>query len=147
MKDVFAEIQDHEFDPPMTTLNVGMIRTYSDHLKLMGCVRWPSAVKEEIYLKWMDELKDFRESIGAVFRVRDHKKPFSEPKNSEFAKVCHQIISSESSNSRITTQPVTNEANVFHKFGIETLVFGPGLREGNSQTPEESIAIEKSTYI
>ena len=150
MKEEFNKVQDSDFDPAMTTFNIGMIRTYSDHLKIMGCVRWPSVVKETVYLQWMEELKLFCNSVGAVFRVRDHKKPFEAEKDSEFVKNCLEAIHSEAPESQLATQPVTNEANVFHKLGIETLVFGPGLREGNSQTPEESILIEnlhKATKI
>lgn len=150
MKEEFNKIKDPDFDPPMTTLNIGMARTYSDHLKLMGCVRWPAVVKETTYLQWIEELKLFCSSIGAVFRVRDHKKPFSVPRDSEFVKLCHQGIQKEEIGSALATQPVTNEANVFHKLGLETLVFGPGLREGNSQTPDEFISIDnlhKATKI
>lgn len=116
----------------------------------MGCVRWPPAIPETVYLKWMDDLKSFCESLGAVFRVRDSKKPFAMDKNSNYAKQLFAIIQSEMPTAIMTTQPVTNEANVFHKFGIETLVFGPGEREGNSQTSSESIAIDnlyKATNI
>lgn len=142
MKDDFDNIQDPLFNPPMTTFNIGMVRTYSDHMKIMGCVRWPAAVKEVTYLQWMEDLKIFCSSQGAVFRVRDHKKPFEVNKNLDFVQICHDEIKKETPGSQLATQPVTNEANVFHKLGLETLVFGPGQREGNSQTPHESIAID-----
>lgn len=142
LKADFEKISDDRFNPSTTTLNIGMIRTYSDHLKIMGCVRWPSAVPEEAYIRWMDDLKLFCQNLGAVFRVRDHKKPFLMDKTSNFAQSCFQLIKDQQPEATMTTQPVTNEANVFHKFGLETLVFGPGQREGNSQTSEESIPIE-----
>ncbi len=142
LKKEFNKFPDKNFDPPTTTLNIGMIRTYSDHAKLMGCVCWPVAVAENIYLEWMNDLKLFCESLGGVFRVRDYKKPFLENKDSEFARCCFEVIRKNHPDSRVVTQPVTSEANVFHKFGMETLVFGPGKREGNSQTFKESIAIE-----
>lgn len=150
MKEIFAKEQDSRFDPPMTTLNIGMVRTYSDHLKIMGCVRWPEAINESSYMNWMEELKTFCADLGAVFRVRDHKKPFSMNQQSSFVVDCHRAIHQEVPQSKLNTQPVTNEANVFHKLGLETLVFGPGKREGNSQTSSESIAIDdlyKATKI
>jgi acetylornithine deacetylase/succinyl-diaminopimelate desuccinylase-like protein len=142
LQNVFNSILDHDFNPPMTTLNIGMIRTYDDHLKIMGCVRLPVAIKEEMYSLWLEELKNYCHDIGAEFRVRDHKKPFKMNKDSEFTQQCLNIIQKNIPEARLTTQPVTNEANVFHKFGIETLAFGPGIREGNSQTAHESISIE-----
>jgi succinyl-diaminopimelate desuccinylase len=142
LKKAFDDLPDQAFNPPVATLNIGMIRTYSDHLKIMGCVRWPPKVTEEVYLDWMDQLKEQCSAVGAVFRVRDYKKPFAVDRQSEFVKLCHQAIQAEAPQSSLATQPVTNEANVFHKLGLETLVFGPGDREGNSQTPNESIAIE-----
>lgn len=142
LKKEFNTQLDNDFDPPMTTINIGMVRTYGDHAKIMGCVRWPPIVQEETYTQWMEDLRLFCESLGSVFRVRDYKKPFSINPNSNFAKVCLESIRREHSSAQLTTQPVTNEANVFNKFGIESLVFGPGVREGNSQTPSESISIE-----
>lgn len=138
----FNKVLDENFDPPMTTFNIGMVRTYSDHIKMMGCVRWPAKVGEETYKQWMEDLRLFCESLGCVFRVRDYKKPFSIDPKSPFAKACLSSIDSVVGQKQLATQPVTNEANVFNKFGIETLVFGPGVREGNSQTPSESISIE-----
>ena len=142
LKKQFETIKDENFDPPFTTFNIGMVRTYSDHLKIMGCVRWPVGVEESVYMAWMDELKHVCQSVGAVFRVRDYKKPFSEDRATEFVRKCHSAIQSEVPSSKLATQPVTNEANVFHKLGLETLVFGPGIREGNSQTPNEFVSID-----
>ncbi|NQZ18306.1 MAG: M20/M25/M40 family metallo-hydrolase [Bdellovibrionales bacterium] len=142
MKKDFADELDNDFDPPMTTINIGMLRTYSDHAKLMGCVRWPPKVEGDIYRSWMEELRLFCESLGAVFRVRDFKKPFSIDPSSSFSKLCLEAIQGVHPEAKLTTQPVTSEANVFNKFGIESLVFGPGIRAGNSQTPHESISIE-----
>ena len=150
LKIQFESVVDENFNPPITTLNIGMIRTYSDHLKVMGCVRWPAAVSEATYREWTDDLRDYCASLGAVFRVRDHKKPFVMDRDSNFSKECFSIIKDNIPDARLVTQPVTNEANVFHKLGLETLVFGPGQREGNSQTFEESIEIdrlEKATKI
>lgn len=145
LKSEFEQIQDVDFDPPMTTLNMGMMRTYSDHIKIMGCVRWPAKVKESVYLGWMDQLKSFCDQQHAIFNVRDYKKPFAMEQESGFAQDCMSVIQRFKPKSGFATQPVTNEANVFHKFGIETLVFGPGEREGNSQTSNESIEIENLT--
>ena len=142
MKKTFESIQDPEFDPPMTTLNMGMIRTHGEAVKITGCLRWPEVVGETTYGKWLGEIGLYCRSVGAVFQVRDHKKPFSTPRDSEFVKLCHQSVLDQVAHSRLTTQPVTNEANVFDRLGLETLALGPGLREGNSQTPEESIPIE-----
>ena len=142
LQKTFNQFLDGDFDPPMTTFNIGMIRTYGDHLKIMGCVRWPVAVSEDVYLQWMEDLKNCCESLGAVFRIRDSKKPFQEDKHSCFAQSCFEIIKKHHPEARMTTQPVTNEANVFHKFGMQTLVFGPGIREGNSQTPHEFITMD-----
>ena len=142
MKKDFNKVLDLKFDPPMTTLNIGMVRTYTDHLKIMGCVRWPTLVKESVYMEWMDELKVFCDSVGAVFRVRDHKKPFEVDQSTEFVRLCKVAVQQEVQGVKLSTQPVTNEANVFNKLGLEALAFGPGQREGNSQTSSESIPID-----
>ena len=138
----FDECPDERFEPSTTTFNIGMIRSFSDHLKLMGCVRWPPKVNEETYMSWMETLRTECSQWGGVFRVRDFKRPFSTDKESLFAQTCLESIQSHSPEAQLTTQPVTNEANVFSKFSIETLVFGPGIREGNAHTPQESISID-----
>ncbi|MCB0377185.1 MAG: M20/M25/M40 family metallo-hydrolase [Bdellovibrionales bacterium] len=138
----FTKIKDPEFDPDVTTFNVGMARTYSDHVKLMGCVRWPAGVQESDYMIWMDELRQTCENIGGLFQVRDYKKPFRNDPGSQFATRCLEQIKKHNPQSAMATQPVTNEANVFSKLSIETLVWGPGKRDANSQTTEECVDIE-----
>ena len=138
----FKKYPDNNFDPAITTINIGMARTFSDHFKLMGCVNWPSAVEEETYRLWMEKLEGQCNNVGASFQVRDFKKPFLTSPESEFAKTTLEIIRSEQSAAQLSTQPVTNEANVFSKFGIETLAFGPGHRDENAHTPEESMDID-----
>jgi acetylornithine deacetylase/succinyl-diaminopimelate desuccinylase-like protein len=142
LKNEFDQHKDLRFDPAMTTINIGMIRTYSDHVKVMGCVRWPEGLTENTYSGWMSVLKDYCAQLGATFVVRDYKKPFYVQPDIDFVCQAHTEICREVPNSKLTTQPVTNEANVFHKLGIETIAFGPGRREGNSQTPTESIGID-----
>jgi len=141
LKSEFFKNRDPRFEPDLTTFNIGMARTFSDHFKVMGCVRWPAGVSEETYTQWMEKLQDHCQSIGAIFRVRDFKKPFITDIQSPFSKDVLSCIQKINPTSQYTTQPVTNEANVFHKFGIPSLVFGPGVRDQNSQTPHESIEI------
>ena len=138
----FNKFPDPDFHPPTTTFNIGMARTFSDHFKLMGCVNWPAAIDEDIYRQWMEKLETQCKNVGASFQVRDFKKPFHTAKEGEFSRAVLEVVQSVNPDSNLTTQPVTNEANVFSKFNVESLVFGPGVRDENAHTPEESIAME-----
>lgn len=130
-----------EFDPPFPTINIGMIRTFQDHVKISGAVRWSSHISEEKYQSWMQELSSACQAEKSQFRILDVKKPFTTPKDSSFAQICLKEAQVLRADASLKTQPVTNEANVFSKFGIQCLVFGPGQRQNNTHTPEEHVVI------
>lgn len=138
----FKKHQDKDFDPAYATLNIGSMRTAIDHVRMSGAVRWTSHIPDALYAEWMNFIAQTCKAQKAVFRILDVKKPFSTSRNGEFAQLCLSTIQSKRSSVEMKTQPVTNEANVFSRFGFECIVFGPGQRQNNSHTPEEHVAIE-----
>lgn len=135
----FTRFPDTEFDPPIPTINLGLMRTFHDHIQLTGAVRWSSHISEAQYMRWMNELEVVCKEQRAVFRILDVKKPFSVDKSSPFAQMCVEGARKIKPAATMKTQPVTNEANVFSKFGFQCVVFGPGHRQNNSHTPEEHV--------
>jgi acetylornithine deacetylase/succinyl-diaminopimelate desuccinylase-like protein len=138
----FKKYVNKEFDPPFSTLNIGTVRTAHDHLKLSGAVRWTSQVPEAVYTQWMGFIAQTCKDVGAVFRILDVKKPFSTDPTSAFAKDCVHTIRDLGVSSDMRTQPVTNEANVLSRFGLDCIVFGPGHRQNNTHTPEEHVLLQ-----
>ncbi len=138
----FKKYLDKEFDPPFATLNLGSIRTAQDHLRMTGAVRWTSHIPEKLYTEWMNFIAQTCAKQKAVFRILDVKRPFHTEKQGAFSKQCLETIRQSCQRSDLKTQPVTNEANVFSRFGFECIVFGPGQRQNNSHTPEEHVALQ-----
>lgn len=139
----FQSHADSAFDPPEPSLNVGMIRTYSDYIRLSGCVRLPPSVSDEIYEEWMEILRKACLEIGADFRVTDYKQPFRTPASESLVQVCQQELNQLGRSPDCTAQSVTTEANVFSRFGIASVVIGPGRGVGNSHAPNEHVKIDE----
>jgi acetylornithine deacetylase/succinyl-diaminopimelate desuccinylase-like protein len=138
----FRTINDPEFNPPHPTLNIGMIRTYEDHVLFSGNCRIPPLVSQATYMSWMEELKNECQKIGTEFRVSDYKRPFRAAENSFFLKGGLDILRSFNLSTKAETQPSTNESSLFARIGAECLCFGPGKREGNIHTPHEHVEIK-----
>ncbi len=138
----FQKYQDNDFTPTHPTLNIGVIRTYEDHVVIQGSCRIPPVITHEIYEKWMEELKVICEQQGAFFRINDYKKPFRSDENSILVRGCRAELEAMELNSKLVSLSSTNEASIFSRTGIECICFGPGKREGNVHTPDEHVAIE-----
>lgn len=142
MESVFKSIQDPEFEPSHPTLNIGMIRTYEDHVLFSGNCRIPPIVNQQTYMNWMESLKNECAKYGTEFRVSDYKRPFRTAENSFFLKGGLDILRSFGLNEKAVTQPSTNESSLFARIGADCLCFGPGKREGNVHTPHEHVKIK-----
>ncbi len=138
----FSNFPDANFEPPIPTLNIGMVRTLSDHIKLSGCCRVPPSVTIENFESWMQWIRTTCESVGGVFRVTDFKQAFKNETKSAFLTICQKQLEALGMRQEPTTQAVTNEANVFSRFGIECIVTGPGQGVGNSHAPNEHVRID-----
>lgn len=139
----FQSYPDHAFHPPVPTLNIGMIRTYEDFIKISGCCRVPPTVSNEVYEEWMEVLRSACHDVGAVFRVTDYKQPFRTSLDAPLIKACQEELAALQLPTECGAQPVTNEANVFSRFGIECVVVGPGQGVGNSHAPNEQVSIKQ----
>ncbi|MCC6138489.1 MAG: M20/M25/M40 family metallo-hydrolase [Bdellovibrionaceae bacterium] len=137
----FKKYPNTEFDPPHPTINIGLIRSSADHVQMAGAVRWSTHIKEEQYTKWIEELISTCKEQKAVCRVLDIKKPFRTETKEGFAQICKEEALHLIPGAAFKTQPVTNEANVFSRFGFECIVFGPGQRQNNAHTPEEHVKL------
>ena len=141
VEEEFKKFPDAQFTPQEPTLNVGMIRTLEDHVKISGCVRLPPTVSQSAYESWMQTLRDACAAEGAVFRIGDYKQPFRTSANSKFIETCRAVLNEMKIDAAPAAQAVANEANVFAKFGLDCAVCGPGQGVGISHTPNEYVRI------
>ncbi len=138
----FLAYQDRQFTPSHPTLNIGLVRTFEDHIFISGSCRLPPVVTNEVYESWMARLKSKCQSVGAEFRVTDYKRPYRTDENSVFVRGCLDELKEMGLSSQIQTQSSTNEASLWSRVGIDCVSFGPGQREGNIHTPHEHVAID-----
>ena len=138
----FSLYKDNDFDPAFPTLNIGIIRTTEDHIFISGTCRIPPVVTQSVYEGWMKGLDQICKDNGAVFKVTDYKRPFYTSENSILIKGCLDELKHMGLSHQLTSQASTNEASLFSRLGIDCVCFGPGEREGNIHTPEESVSID-----
>ncbi len=138
----FLSYQDRDFSPSHPTLNIGLIRTFEDHIFLSGSCRIPPIVTNEIYETWMAKLRQKCEDLKAEFRVTDYKRPYRTDENSIFVRGCLAELDEMGMPVKTTTQSSSNEASLWCRTGIECISFGPGVRDGNIHTPKEHVLID-----
>lgn len=142
-KEVEAEFKQHSEDQmEVPTMNIGMIRTFDDQVRVTGSCRMPHSVSEEEYQSWMGQLGEACTKVGGSFRVRDYKSAFHVKKSSEFLKGCmHELKPLSIGKDEPGVISTASEASVFARMGIECLVFGPGVSYGNSHAPNEVVKV------
>lgn len=142
LEEDFLSFRDEEFTPAYPTLNIGLVRTFEDHIFMSGTCRMSPLITQNIYQKWMDQLRAVCEKQDAQFQITDYKKPFRTAHNSILVKGCLDEIRNIGINGKLITQASVNEASIFSRVGVDCVCFGPGLREGNVHTPHEHVLIE-----
>lgn len=142
LEEEFKKYTDADFTPEHPTLNIGVIRTFADHVLIGGSCRMPPVITQELYEKWMGQLKSVCVSLKSEFKITDYKRPYRTPENSLLVRGCLEELKIRSRDSKTITQPNTNEASLFSRIGIECVGFGAGKRDGNLHTPNEHVKIK-----
>ena len=141
LKKDFDLFPDPRFSPKTTTLNIGTIRTYEDHILICGVCRLTPSVSHEVYEGWMNSVSDVCKKAGGTFRIKQYEKPFSAPSTTDFAKLCLEEMSLLDIKPEISYRASCSEASVFQKMNIDCLSFGPGVEPGNSHSSSEHIEL------
>ncbi|MBK7889811.1 MAG: M20/M25/M40 family metallo-hydrolase [Bdellovibrionales bacterium] len=137
----FKNFADQQFVPAEPTMNIGMIRTFDDHVRISGCVRLPPTVAQAAYEGWMQRLRAACQGQGAEFRIGDYKPPFRTKEQADIIEICQNTLTDMGLSPELTAQSVANEANVYSKFSLDVVVWGPGQGVGNSHTPNECVKL------
>lgn len=135
-------VVDKVFTPEHSTISVGVIRTFEDHILVSGSCRILPNVKQEEYEKWMQMISRACEEVGAEFRLQDYKRPFRTDEKSVLIKGALAELEKLGQTSQCTSLASTNEASLFSRIGIECICIGAGKRENNVHTPNEHVEIK-----
>jgi succinyl-diaminopimelate desuccinylase len=142
MRTQFLLHQDIDFSPSNPTIHIGMIKTYSGHVTVSVFCRFPPIITDDQYQVWLKKLDDISKKVSGQARVTDYKRPYRANIESPFIKDCQKILTSMELNSICNTQANSNETSLLHRVGVECLIFGAGIREGNIHTPQEKVKID-----
>lgn len=147
VQDEMKQVVDAQFEPNYSTLTVGIIRTFEDHILFGGSCRILPNVKQEQYEKWMQMISEACEQVGAKFILQDYKRPFRTDENSVLIKGAQTELEKLGLSSLCMASASTNEASLFTRVGIECICIGAGLRENNVHTPNEHVELKHLELI
>jgi acetylornithine deacetylase/succinyl-diaminopimelate desuccinylase-like protein len=142
LNEEFLKYKDEGFAYPYPSLNIGAIRTSEVGILITGSCRLLPSVSQEVYDRWISQLRLMCEKVGAEFILRDYKATFVAPSTSEFNSICHEALAAQGISGDFGKLSASTEASVFQRLGIECLVFGPGLSIGNSHAPNEFVSLD-----
>lgn len=145
LKELEEKMQEHtdeRFYPSFATLNLGTIRTTSAGVHLSGSCRIPPSVDDQVYRKWMNEVGQVCEELGARFSIREYRRGF-DSFESEFVKDVCAINKKLGLSEKPRALTTTTEASVFAKLGISCVAYGAGIGLGNSHAPNEKVKLSE----
>jgi acetylornithine deacetylase/succinyl-diaminopimelate desuccinylase-like protein len=137
----FKTVIDEGFTPAYSTFNIGTIRSGAEAVQITGSCRLIPTVTKDTYEKWVNKFRARCEASGAQFKVLDYKPPFVVSEKKLIGPTC-QKIASEMGLRAFTAAKKASDANVFSRFGVETLVFGAGQSVGHSLAANEHISMK-----
>ena len=92
----------------------------------------------------MQQINETCMEVGASFRIVDYKSAFATAKESDIMQAAEKAYEQVYGTSPMMSKTsVCTGASVFHRLGVECLLFGAGVHEGNSYEPNEWVSIKK----
>lgn len=131
------------FSPAVPTGNLGLLRTTREGVVLGVSWRLPPSVSNEVLDGWLIRLKSESGKVGATFTVRKRLWPYQLNPHSSAVKATFQELQGVISQPRTFQKSLSTEGSVFSAAGMDCVVMGPGLTEGNSHCPNEFNSIQE----
>ncbi len=138
----FKEFKENGFSPKVSTLSLGKIKTFKNHIRIVGSCRILPSVPEDIYRQWMDEFKASCEEMGGQFEILSYKRPFSTEPGHDAIACLEKSLASQSKTLIEKKTTHATEANLLSRFKIPAVVFGAGMSENNVNSPNESNSLK-----
>lgn len=132
-----AKFQNPTFSPPSPTVNIATLRTEERGLTLGVSARLTPDVTEADVEGWVSRLKDYINALGGDCRVIRMSSPALTPLDSPLVKGAVEISQAMGLSEKPITKASGTESSVYRRYGIDCIVFGPGISIGNSHTANE----------
>jgi len=136
-----AQAKDDAFDPPMTTLNVGLIESREGTVGLVfECRPIPALSLEEIseHVGCLDDRLAARHPALSI-RVNNvrYNPPMRDARGGVLYAAALDTLAEMGLPAEGRTKSTCTEAAIYGQVGIDTIVFGPGVSEGNAHRSNE----------
>ncbi len=138
-------LRDDGFSPPHSTINLGTVRMFSEEIKLSGVCSLVPAGDRAVYEGWLDRLRNECAGAGAQFKLLDFKPPMLGAVDGAFMKFLKDNAGQTGLSDELVAAKVCTEANVFHRLGIESAVFGPGQPVELDSSALECVSVSQLT--
>ncbi len=123
------------FDPPQTTLNVGVIRTKEKTLEIEFDFRLIPNAESDALITLFKKLEcDVK---GARIEVIRSNQPLSTSEDSELAVYVKHALSDVGLQQTFLYKSGNTEGAIFNEMGAQSIVIGPGKSVGNIHAPNE----------
>ena len=140
----FAKYPAEGFEPNICTLNIGVVRTFKDYIKVEGTCRILPPVPENVAESWLEELRTACEKVGATFQITLNRRPFATTVESHLLNICQEELKQLQQDPSIQRTILCTEANVLSRLGVETVLIGPGQSLGNIYQPNEVLDLNQA---
>jgi acetylornithine deacetylase/succinyl-diaminopimelate desuccinylase-like protein len=143
----FEKVRDETYDPAFSTINFGKLRqnpgviTMNFDLRLL-----PDLVVDEIDSHIQTGMKAIANKYPSlnVSAVKERTNPgLNMTREHELVKICEEVMTNAQIEPRLAKKATSTEAAQYFQAGYEAVVFGPGLSQGNSHSPNEYNLIDQ----
>lgn len=148
----FQKVRDESFNPAHSTLNFGKLKQSPGGLTLHFDLRLlPDLVPDEIdrHIQQGMRMIASRHPSLNVTAIRERINPgLNMTRERELVGICQAALGEAGIEPRLDKKATSTEAAQYFQAGYEAVVFGPGMSQGNSHSPNEHNLldqIEKAT--
>jgi acetylornithine deacetylase/succinyl-diaminopimelate desuccinylase-like protein len=142
-----AQYKDDTFDPPISTMSIGKLDCTEGTVKLVFEVRpipTPSPDGFDVSISRLEERLSTRhpDMTVEICNLRANP-PMRDARQGAILGAALEVLAEMGLPAEPTSKSTCTEAAVYSQLGIDTIVFGPGVSEGNAHRPNEYNSISQ----
>lgn len=142
----FEKVKDDTYSPAHSTINFGKIRQTPGQITMNFDLRLlPDLVVEDIEKHIQSGIQQIANRFPNlnVTAVRERMNPgLNMTREHALVKVCEEAMTQSGIEPLLAKKATSTEAAQYFQAGYEAIVFGPGLSQGNSHSPNENCLLD-----